>query len=161
MARPGPKPKPTELKKLAGNPGKRPLNGQEPQPEPASRRCPHGLSDGAKKFWRTMAKDLIRLGMLTAVDVPAFLLMAEHYAIAREARDLISEKGLTDIDVNGLTRKHPLLQVWRDNSTAYRMYASEFGLTPSSRSRLKAPAPNDEPSLAELLFNMTVSEDGD
>jgi len=152
MARPGPKPKPTELKKLAGNPGKRPLNSQEPQPEPAGTRCPHGLSDGAKKFWRKEARDLIRLGVLTSADVPAFLLMAEHYAIAREARDVIAEEGLTSVDENGAARKHPLLQVWRDNATAYRMYASEFGLTPSSRSRLTVAAPDEEPSLAELLF---------
>ena len=152
MAQPGPKPKPTELKRLAGNPGKRPLNDQEPQPEPASARCPHGLSDGAKKFWRKRAKDLIRLGVLTTADVPAFLLMAEHYAIAREARAVIDQEGLRDVDINGLRRKHPLLQVWRDNATAYRMYASEFGLTPSSRSRLRVPAPEEELSLAELLF---------
>jgi P27 family predicted phage terminase small subunit len=159
MAQPGPKPKPTELKKLAGNPGKRPLNSQEPQPEPASTRCPHGLSDGAKKFWRKQAKQMIELGVLTSADVPAFILMAEHLAIAREAREIIADSGLMDKDVNGVDRKHPLLQVWRDNSTAYRMYASEFGLTPSSRSRLKVTAPEEEPSLAELLFNAQVSDE--
>ena len=159
MARPGPKPKPTELKKLAGNPGRRPLNSQQPQPDLASERCPHGLSKGAKKFWRAYAPQLIRLGVLTAVDVPAFILTAEHYAIAREARAITVTDGLCDKDANDLTRKHPLLQVWRDNATAYRMFASEFGLTPSSRSRLQVSAP-EEPSLAEQLFNMTVG-DGD
>ncbi len=159
MARPGSKPKPTELKKLAGNPGRRPLNSKEPKPDRASQRCPRGLSDGAKKFWRAYAPQMICLGVVTAVDVPAFLLMAEHYAIAREARDIVMESGLMDKDVNGVDRKHPLLQVWRDNATAYRMFASEFGLTPSSRSRLNIEGP-EEPSLAEQLFNMTVS-DGD
>ena len=40
-----------------------------------------------------------------------------------------------------------------------RKILAEFGLTPSSRSRLQIKG-GDEPSLAEVLFNMAVS-DGD
>jgi hypothetical protein len=36
----GRRPKPTRLKVLTGNPGKRPLNMDEPQPEPAIPDCP-------------------------------------------------------------------------------------------------------------------------
>ena len=143
------------LKKLAGNPGKRPLNEKEPQPRVASARLPRGLTAGAQKYWRGMARDLIELGMLTAADVPAFILMAEHYAVARQAaHDLVKggELELTVVDVNGNLRKHPLLQVLRDNAAAYRMFAVEFGLTPSSRTRLKVAPEEKEKSLAELLF---------
>ena len=46
-----------------------------------------------------------------------------------------------------------------------RKLLSEFGLSPSSRSRLSAPATPDEPTLAEQLFAMVggdvkVGEDG-
>jgi len=63
------------------------------------------------------------------------------------------------VDERGLPRKHPLLQVLRDNSTAFRMYAAEFGLTPSSRSRLQIRPVAEQPSLAEQLFNMAVMDD--
>jgi len=144
------------LKKLAGNPGKRPLNDREPQPRPASARLPHGLTRGAQKYWRAMARDLIELGVLTTADVPAFILMAEHYGVARQAAQELVQDGrlkLTVIDTNGNERKHPLLQVLRDNAAAYRMFAVEFGMTPSSRSRVKVAPAEQEPSLAEVLFN--------
>jgi len=152
MAVSGRKPKPTAIKRLAGNPGKRPLNDREPRPEVPSARTPRGISAGAGKFWRGLARDLIEMGVLRVTDVPAFLLMAEHYSIARAAAEAIDKDGLTVVDENKCQRKHPLLQVLRDNSTAYRLYASEFGLTPSSRGRLQVAPLEDEPSLAELLF---------
>ena len=47
MAR-GRRPKPTALKKLEGNPGKRPLNELEPVPPVASLRCPNYLLPEAR-----------------------------------------------------------------------------------------------------------------
>jgi len=38
----GRRPKPSRIKALTGNPGKRPLNAQEPRPEPALPECPQG-----------------------------------------------------------------------------------------------------------------------
>ncbi len=45
------KPTPTRLKLLGGNPGKRPLNLDEPQPEPTLPEPPAHLSDEAKAEW--------------------------------------------------------------------------------------------------------------
>lgn len=36
----GRRPKPSRMKALTGNPGKRPLNPHEPRPEPAAPECP-------------------------------------------------------------------------------------------------------------------------
>ena len=44
---PGPPPKPTKLKLLAGNPGKRPLNENEPEPEAVAPSVPAHLDDEA------------------------------------------------------------------------------------------------------------------
>ena len=43
MATRGRKPKPTAMKELEGNPGKRPLNPNEPRPERKAPRCPAWL----------------------------------------------------------------------------------------------------------------------
>ena len=48
MATRGRKPKPTALKVLEGNPGKRPLNENEPKPENKAPRCPSWLEQEAK-----------------------------------------------------------------------------------------------------------------
>lgn len=68
MAKRGRKPKPTALKKLEGNPGKRPLNELEPMPRVSMLRCPNWLEPEAKKEWRRLAPVLIDAGILTGAD---------------------------------------------------------------------------------------------
>lgn len=50
VAQRGRKPKPTAVKMLEGNPGKRSLNAGEPKPEKKAPRCPSWLEDEAKKM---------------------------------------------------------------------------------------------------------------
>ena len=157
----GRKPKPEAIKQLSGNPGKRKSDIPEtPQPAEASARAPRGLSGEARKFWHGIATELIELGVLRTVDVPAFVLMAEHYSLARKASgQLLELDTLTTVDKNEAERKHPLLQVFKDNAQAYRLFAAEFGLTPSSRSRLHIVAGTAEQlSLAEELFGIVGQE---
>ena len=47
----GRKPKPTSLKVLEGNPGKRQLNPNEPKPDASVPKCPAWLSKEAKREW--------------------------------------------------------------------------------------------------------------
>ena len=49
------KPKPTKLKILEGNPGRRPLNESEPLPQSIAPECPDWLLDEAKKEWNRLA----------------------------------------------------------------------------------------------------------
>jgi phage terminase small subunit len=80
MAVRGRKPKPTALKVLEGNPGKRPLNEKEPQPKRQAPRCPSWLEPEAKKEWKRMAKTLEAIGVLTQVDKAAFAGYCQAYA---------------------------------------------------------------------------------
>lgn len=59
-----------------------------------------------------------------------------HWALTMEAAEVLKKDGSTTIDERGLIRKHPANQIFRDNSLAFCRYASEFGLLPSSRSRI-------------------------
>lgn len=153
MTRAGRKPKPTVLKELAGNPGGRPLNDAEPRPEPADgARPPYRLPSKARRFWLEQAPRLEALGLLSEIDVPAFQLMATHFGVAVEAAEVIRAEGIMTKDEHGLDRKHPALQVLRDNSGAFRAYAAEFGMTPSSRSRVRADVAEEQMSLADVLF---------
>jgi len=124
-------------------------------------RIPRGqmLHAEAKRFWRELAPEMIRVGLLTEIDVPAFLLLCEHYAVAIQAARTIAKDGLTRNDENGVARKHPLLQVLRDNSRAFRMYATEFGLVPSSRQRLKFEEPEPDDELTRLFFRTSLTNE--
>ena len=72
LAQRGRKPKPTAVKQLEGNPGKRQLNANEPKPVARAPSCPKWLEDDAKKEWRRLAKQMEQLGILTEVDMAAF-----------------------------------------------------------------------------------------
>ena len=72
MAQRGRKPKPTAIKELEGNPGKRPLNEAEPKPVKKAPSCPKWLEPEAKKEWRRLSKQLEQSGVLTEVDQAAF-----------------------------------------------------------------------------------------
>ena len=150
MSTRGPKPKPTELKKVQGNPGHRPLNQAQPKPKMAVKK-PRGMQPIAQRLWDEYVPELSRLQVLTGVDSAAFRLMAEHFGFAVQAAKLLQEKGLTVATDEGV-KKNPLAQIFKDNSLAFKAYASEFGMTPSSRTRLKMPAEAEQLSLAEQLF---------
>ena len=67
------KPKSTALKLLTGNPGKRPLPENEPQPE-GEVVCPEFVAEDpeAKKIWDYYAPMLEAQGVLTSWDVHMF-----------------------------------------------------------------------------------------
>ena len=156
----GRKPKPTEIKKRAGNPGKRKLPQAEPKPRVSADLRADAIGKLAVQFRERYLPELRRLRVLTDVDVAAFELMGAHYAMAWNAARRIQREGLTR-DVEGAMHKHPLLQVFRDNSNAFRAYAAEFGMTPSSRTRIHVEEA-EQLSLADVLFGEAtqVTDDG-
>ena len=139
----GRKPKPTKLKLLHGDHPCR-VNKNEPKPKPIASRCPTWLHPTAKKKWRELAPKLERLGLLTEIDGEALELLVTHYAIAVEAASILKKEGIFARDSRDLPAKHPAAQIFRDHSAAYRSYMTEFGLSPSSRSRLDLPKPDDD-----------------
>lgn len=141
-------PKPTALKQAQGNPGKRKLNRNEPKPKPLVPKTPTKSLPAVRKFWRTYGPLLERLGVATEADLAALELMAIHYAITKAALEAMTTPDgklqLTRIDEAGVERKHPMLQIIRDNSAAFRLYSILFGLNPAARARLVVHEPQDE-----------------
>src|SRR5438067_3785806 len=64
----GRRPKPTRLKMLTGNPGKRPLNHDEPRPEANIPECPPELGPLARQEWDRLVGELAALRLLTNLD---------------------------------------------------------------------------------------------
>src|SRR5713101_6600171 len=97
----GRKPVPTTLKLLRGNPGKRPLNPDEPQPRVEIPPCPSHLSTEAKKEWRRSAKLLAELGLLASIDRAALALYCEAWARWVQAEEALQTYGLMVKAPNG------------------------------------------------------------
>mgnify|MGYP005786083515 CR=1 FL=1 len=69
----GRKPKPTALKKLEGNLGKRKLNTKEPIPAKGMPNCPEWLLPEAKEEWERLADLMKQMGVFMEVDMEALL----------------------------------------------------------------------------------------
>ena len=84
-------PKPTAIKALTGNPGKRPLNHQEPIPPGVIGDPPEHLSDGAKAAWR-LAVECAPPGLLTqSTQVKVFNSFSASwiYEVFAEGREVL------------------------------------------------------------------------
>ncbi|WP_069648975.1 phage terminase small subunit P27 family [Caloranaerobacter ferrireducens] len=153
MATRGRKPKPTALKVLEGNPGKRPLNKNEPKPEKKAPRCPSWLEPEAKKEWKRMAKTLETIGILTQVDAAAFAGYCQAYARWKEAEEFLSKHGTIFKTPSGYIQQVPQVSIAQTYLKIMKDFCSEFGLTPSARSRIRVDgdtSTNDDP-MEELL----------
>jgi phage terminase small subunit len=119
-------PKPTALKLLEGTRADR-INRNEPAMPPGSIEPPDWLDETARGHWTELAPILQSAGLLTVGDRQTFALLCESFSRFRsnpendKARDL------------------------------YRRLSVEFGLTPSSRSRLKSSAEPARDALTEFL----------
>lgn len=140
MAQRGRKPKPTAVKKLEGNPGKRPLNPFEPMPVKKDKtpECPDWLEEEAKNEWNRLADNLSGLGLLTEMDIQAFASYCQAYARWREAEEFITRHGSIVKTAKGGWQQVPQVSIAHQNQRIMMQAAAEFGLTPSSRSRIIA-----------------------
>lgn len=135
----GPAPKPTRMKLLEGNPGKRALPKNEAQPEQRMPTCPAHLNAEAKREWKRMGRELHRLGLLTVVDRAAFAAYCMQWARWVEAEQHLQrdEVKLVYQSANGMWRQNPWISVANDAMRGMHTFLSEFGMTPSARTRIQ------------------------
>jgi P27 family predicted phage terminase small subunit len=151
----GRRPKPTALKELEGNPGKRPLNKHEPKPRglPA---CPtDNLSPLAQIEWRRVCRELHRCGLLTTVDRAALSIYCANWARWTEAEDNVRKFGEVIKSPKGYPIQNPYLSIANRAEELMLKTSIEFGMTPASRSKVSSqPLPDgDDESEAESYFS--------
>ena len=153
MAQRGRKPKPTAVKVLEGNPGKRALNAMEPKPAKKAPACPDWLTEEAKREWKRLSKTMEDLGTLTELDFAAFAGYCQSYARWKEAEEFIEQHGSIVKTPSGYWQQVPQVSIAQTNLKTMLRFCSEFGLTPSSRSRIvAADAKEQEADEMEFLL---------
>lgn len=135
----GRKPKPTALKMAEGNPGKRALNRNEPQPDGRMPICPSHLSAPAKTEWKRIAKALHAAGLLTVVDRGALAAYCQCYGRWVEAEQRLAETPALIKAPSGYVQQSPWLGVVNKQMELMGRYMAELGITPASRSRIALP----------------------
>lgn len=140
-------PRPTKLKVIDGNPGRRPLNKNEPQPHvsPLVPPPPKFLNTDGREEWARIAPELHALGLLTDVDLAVLAAYCHAFARWRQAETAIAEMGKADMltgslmirTAKGNPIQNPLVGTANKAMEAMVRYAAEFGMTPAARSRIE------------------------
>jgi P27 family predicted phage terminase small subunit len=149
----GRKPTPTALKLVRGNPGKRPLPENEPHPE-AGAAMPEWLSPEAAKHWPMIARQLDDAGVLTEMDAQALALYCEAFARWKHANEQVVRYGAVVKAPSGYPVQSPFLSIANKAFEQMTKLLVEFGMTPSSRSRVTGAAKKpDKNPFADLVKN--------
>ena len=149
----GRKPKPTEVKRLTGNPGKRPLNTDEPQLPPISDAfiaVPRELLADpiASEEWTRLASMLRERKVVTEGDRGALLALCQQWSLYQQAVQKCAEKGMVVMAPSGYPIVNPYLGIANKAIDKCTKLWVELGLTPSSRSRVttdKSVKPEADP----------------
>lgn len=149
--------KPTALKLITGNPGKRALNKQEPDPDYLNDlRAPEHLPDLAKKFWNSIAPKLRKERLLTELDIGALEKLCISEMLYWEVTTKIGDS-LVLTGKNG-DYTNPLLNQQSMYLKQIMILYREFGKTPAARTRIALNPQGDlfneeeNPSQAKKYF---------
>ena len=104
----------------------------------------------AKKEWKRLAEIMAKMGVLTEVDMAAFAAYCQSYARWKEAQEHIDSEGAIFETEKGYQQQTPWVGIANTNQKLMLQAASEFGLTPSSRSRIIASGESPKESVDEM-----------
>jgi len=145
--------KPTVLKLLEGNPGRRPLPKNEPKPAPVMPKCPTHLNAAAKREWKRVSIDLEPLGLLTKIDMAALAAYCMAYSRWVEAENMIRKHGMLVKSPNGYPMQSPYLAIANKAVEQMKSFLTEFGMTPAARSRIDLKVDEKEIDEMEQLLS--------
>ncbi|TSD88036.1 P27 family phage terminase small subunit [Mycobacterium sp. KBS0706] len=151
----GPRPKPTAIRRLEGTRSHKKQNHHEPQGRPGIPAPPEDIGPAELRVWVRLGASLAAQGLLGIDDGPAYGALVELVARLDTVRDRLRQieaqdgaaAALTAATAHGGTMVHPLQAEWRRLNAAVQRAYSEWGMTPSGRTRVEArkadPVPPD------------------
>lgn len=141
MGKRGPRPQPTQLKVLRGNPGHRPLNKAEPAPPADGIQMPPHLGQVASARWAELLPMLQAVKVMTRADIEALARYCDTYEwwLATRAKlkadgdtyPILNDKG----DVKYIAQR-PEVSIAHKLAVQLRQLEQDFGLNPSARTSL-------------------------
>ena len=135
------------------------MQGRKPKPAGMSTRrptrsdgpavrlpaCPAHLQGEARREWKRLGKKLVECGLMTEIDGAALALYCEAWSRWVDAERALEKFGVMVKSPNGFPMQSPYLAVANKAMEQIKAMLTEFGMSPSSRSRVSAapaaPAP--------------------
>ena len=136
------------------------MRGRKPKPEGMSTRrprihdggppaklptCPPHVQGEARKEWFRLGRRLLEYGLVTEIDKTALALYAQAWARWVEAEEQLTRFGTVIKSPNGYPIQSPYLPIANKAMEQMTKLLVEFGMSPSSRSRVTTVQPPPEP----------------
>jgi P27 family predicted phage terminase small subunit len=164
----GRKPKPTSQQISEGDPRKLGVHRLEQKLKAEAKgarglpKCPPHLKGRARKAWKSWSEELERMNLDCRPDAQMLEGACVAYEAAVECYETIQAQGrlvakrILDPETNKLVvsnvKPHPAVAQMNAAWTLLKMFCSEFGLSPVSRTRLAVETPADaEDDLMAIL----------
>lgn len=146
--KPGPAPTPSAVLKLRGS--HRAKTGREFEPKPKYQRkfkAAKWMNEKTVKLFRNICDRLKPAGVMTAIDRDALVAYAYTWSMFEESAEWVSKHGQMQPikDDNGVVvelRPWPQVKIVKDLLPILLRYQQEFGMTPSSRTRVSVDKSN-------------------
>lgn len=110
--------------------------------------APDYIGEYGTKEWNRTGPILIANRLLQEGDLPVFEAYCMNIELLIQAQYAIKKNGMLVMGARGFVR-NPAIAAFGQATTAIRGFASEFGLSPSARSRIKLPT-EDIDALGDL-----------
>lgn len=163
----GKKPQPTHLKLIKGSNLRR-VNREEAIVPPGIPDPPDHLGEEARLEWDRICDDLYTAGILTKIDRAILALYCDAYGrwvtavrlvheMARKEAAILGDRqnshGLIMKTIKGNVIQNPMVGIANKAAVDCARFATDLGLTPSARSRVKAvPSGGSEIDPADRYF---------
>jgi len=148
-------PKPSALKLIQGTQRKDRSQPNEPKPAIARPKCPAHLSPKAKTAWKSLVAHLEGMGIISQPDGMALEQLCAAYAEWRDLIKDVEKVGYTYTATGAggepLIKANPAVAMASDAQKRIRGLLQEFGLTPSSRTKVNAETPQQSDPLEDYL----------
>ena len=132
-------------------------NADEPKPKLGRPRIPDAVEDDptAKSRWHWVCDQLESMNLLAVTDQGLIAGYCLDYSMMLALWEVIKGGQVSDMDEKGRTKLKPEANQFHTYSDRILKREAELGLTPSSRSRLKAPQSEEEDEFAQWLARST------
>lgn len=142
-------PKPTHLKLIEGNRGKRPIKAGEPKPTGAP-VAPKSLTKNAVAVWKRVLATM-PLNVYTGADEHLLSAYCEAVARHREASEALKVYGLVSTGSTGQEVVSPWLKIQNDQARLIVTLGARLGLDPVARQALATG--DDTPAKGKFDFD--------
>jgi len=148
MGKRGPRPTPTPLLRLRGT-ARKDRTRHEPAGPAGVPDCPEWLDEQAKNAWSQLVPQLTQMRVLSRIDGNALARYCTFWGRWKAAEEFLAKNGsvYTLKDEQGKVRcvqQFPQVAIAHKLGALLTRLEGEFGMTPSSRSRIQALPGNDD-----------------